>query len=142
MLKVKRIKPLFTGIVTTMNTYEEEQYIQGTNLVDTTRAKGGLKEYQEVISVGRNVMDVKVGDLVCINPKRYMVPQHNEKSLKNGIIGDEIKMKYNFNVVTIDGKDCLLIQEGDIDFVIEDYEEVPDKPVETLVVPEQKLILG
>lgn len=34
----------------------------------------------------------------------------------NDVIG------YNFHVVTVDGKDCLLLTENDIDFIVEKYE--------------------
>ena len=42
MLKIKKIKPMFTALVTTMDTYEEDETIG--NLIDSSRRKGTLKE--------------------------------------------------------------------------------------------------
>ena len=36
------------------------------------------------------------------------------------------KVRYNFDVIEIDDKPCLLLQDRDIDFIIEEYEELPD----------------
>ena len=74
MLKVKKIKPMFTALITTMDKYEKDIKIGG--LIDTTRQQGGLKEYQKVLAVGSSVRDIKVGDVVCVNPARFAVRKH------------------------------------------------------------------
>lgn len=122
MLKLKKIKPMFTSLITTMNTYEEDVFIG--NIIDVNRRKGNLKEYQTVISVGESVRGIKVGDKVWINPTRYAVKKHQDGSLKDGIITDNPVISYNFDVIELDGKQCLMLQDRDIDFVIEEYEEV------------------
>ena len=86
MRKLIKVKPMFNRVITTMDTYEEDQY--NGNLLDTTKQKGSLKEYQKVLSVGTTVRDIKVGDLVCINPTRFAVKQHREGTLKDGVISD------------------------------------------------------
>ena len=48
---------------------------------------------------------------------------------------------YNFNVVEIDGKDCLLLHDQDIRYVIEDYEEVSDPVPSTLIHPNTDIIV-
>lgn len=63
--------------------------------------------------------------MVCINPIRYAQYKHDKSSLKDLATNNPIT-GYNFNVVEIDGKDCLLLHDQDIRYVIEDYEEVPD----------------
>lgn len=98
MLKVKKIKPMFTALITTMNKYEHDVVTEG-GLIDTTKQQGGLKEYQTVLAVGDSVRNIKVGDLVCINPTRYAVKQHREGTLKDGIVTDNPVIKYNFDVV-------------------------------------------
>ena len=65
MLKIKAIKPMYTAIVTTMDTYQEAQFMAGSQLLDVTKTVGGLREYQKVLAVGSAVREVKVGDLVC-----------------------------------------------------------------------------
>ena len=85
MLKIKKIKPLFNAIVTTMDRYTEDQYTDG-GLIKVTA--GTIKENQKVIAVGSIVRDIKVGDMVSINPIRYAVKKHQEGSLKDGVICD------------------------------------------------------
>ena len=120
-MKIKKIKPLYTRIITTMDTYVEDQSSPG-GVIDVTKLKQGIKEYQKVLSIGTSVRSVKEGDLVCINPDRYAVRKFTKDSIKNDILENQVT-KYNFNVINLDGKDCLMIDEADIEFVIEDYED-------------------
>lgn len=139
MLKIKKIKPMFTALITTMNKYEQDVTTGG--LINVTKMQGGLKEYQTVLAVGGSVRDIKVGDLVCVNPARFAVRKHQAGSLKDGIISDNPVTTYNFDVVEMDGKQCLLLQDRDIDFIIEEFEEVPDPAPSTIIQPEKKLIV-
>lgn len=131
---------MFTSIITSMDKYEHDVRTTG-GLIDTTKQQGGLKEYQTVLAVGSSVRDIKVGDLVCINPTRFAVKKHQEGSLKDGIITDNPTIKYNFDVVIMDDKQCLLLQDRDIDYVIEEWEEVPDPTLSTLIKPEEKKLI-
>ena len=140
MLKVKKIKPLFTAIITTMEKYEEDVRT-ASGLIDTTKQQGGLKEYQTVLAIGDSVRAIKVGDLVCVNPTRFAVKKHQAGSLKDGIVTDNPVVTYNFDVVEMDGKQCLLLQDRDIDFVIEEYEEIPDPIPSTIIQPEKKKLI-
>lgn len=140
MLKVKKIKPMFTSLITTMDKYEYDKMTAG-GLVDVTKQQGGLKEYQRVLAVGTSVRDIKVGDLVCVNPTRFAVKQHQAGSLKDGVVTDNPVVKYNFDVIEMDGKQCLLLQDRDIDFIIEEYEEVPEVAPSVLLKPEKELIV-
>ena len=139
MLKVKKIKPMFTALITTMDKYEKDVKIGG--LIDTTRQQGGLKEYQKVLAVGNSVRDIKVGDIVCVNPARFAVRKHQAGSLKDGVVTDNPVTTYNFDVVEMDGKQCLLLQDRDIDFIIEEYEEVPDPTPSPIIQPEKKKLI-
>lgn len=139
MLKVKKIKPMFTALITSMDKYEQDVTTGG--LINVTKMQGGLKEYQTVLAVGGSVRDIKVGDLVCVNPARFAVRKHQAGSLKDGVISDNPVTTYNFDVVEMDGKQCLLLQDRDIDFIIEDWEEIPDQPQSTIIQPEKKIIV-
>lgn len=140
MLKVKKIKPMFTSLITTMNKYEHD-IVSESGLIDTSKQQGGLKEYQTVLAVGDSVRGIKVGDLVCINPTRFAVKKHQEGSLKDGIITDNPVIKYNFDVIIMDDKQCLFLQDRDIDYVIEEWEEVPDPTPSALIKPEEKKLI-
>ena len=127
MLKIKKLTPMFTAIVTTMDKYKEDVSVNG--IIDASKREGSIKEYQKVLSIGDSVRGITVGDLVCINPTRYGIKKHEEGSLKDGIVTDNPVIKYNFNVIEMNGESCLLLQDRDIDFIIDDYEEVPDTSI-------------
>ena len=129
---------MFTALITTMNKYEQDMTTGG--LINVTKMQGGLKEYQTVLAVGGSVRDIKVGDLVCVNPTRFAVKKHQAGSLKDGVITDNPVTTYNFDVVEMDGKQCLLLQDRDIDFIIEEWEEIPDNP-SSIIQPEKKPLI-
>lgn len=135
MLKVKKIKPLFNRILVTSDKYKKDVKQGGV----VTITAGTLKEYQKVIAVGSTVRDIKEGDLVLINPTRYAVRKHKEGSLKDGVITDNPVTSYNFNLVEVDGKICILLYDQDIDYVIEEHEEAEEPS--SLIMPENKLIV-
>lgn len=140
MLKIKKIRPMFTSILTSMDKYEHD-VTTVAGLIDTTKQQGGLKEYQTVLAVGSSVRDIKVGDLVCVNPTRFAVKKHQAGSLKDGVVCDNPVTTYNFDVVEIDNKQCLLLQDRDIDFIIEDFEEIPDQTPSMIIQPDKKIIV-
>ena len=72
-------------LVTTKDEYTEEDVKRGGLMMKTV---GSLKEYQKVVAVGPMVRGIQVGDLVCINPKRYAQYKHKPGSLKDGVITD------------------------------------------------------
>lgn len=139
MLKIKKIKPMFNQLITTMDEYEQDGMTG--SIIDPTKKKGTIKEYQTVLAVGSTVRDIKVGDLVCINPVRYAKMKHQEGSLKDGVITDNAVVGFNFNVVQVDDKDCLLLFDSDIRYIIEDFEEIPDPEPSKIIKPSTEIIL-
>lgn len=133
MLKINKIRPLFTALITTMDKYEQDKVTEG-GLIDTTKQQGALKEYQKVLAIGDAVRGIKVGDLVCVNPARFAVRKHDKGSMRDGVITDNPVVTYNFDVVEMGGNQCLLLQDRDIEYVIEDYEEVPDSNPSPLII--------
>lgn len=138
MIKIKKIKPMFTALVTTMDIYAKED-CYGVDAYKT----GMIKEVQKVLSVGPSVMHIKEGDLISINPIRYAVKKHDENSIKSDIEGGNPVLKYEFNIIELDGKPCLLLQDRDINYVIEEYEEieVPKKNGNTIIMPHTQIII-
>lgn len=139
MLVIKKIQPMYTKILTTMCKYEEDEMTAG-GLIDSTKTQGTLKEYQTVVAVGNSVRNVKVGDLVCVNPERYAVKKHEAGSLKNGVITDNPVIKYNFNIMELEGVPHLLLDENDVSFIITDYEEVKEQKSD-LYVPKTQILM-
>lgn len=141
MIRVKKIKPMFTALITTMNKYDDYQKTSG-GIIDASKQIGAVKDYQTVLAIGSNVRDIKVGDVVYINPQRFAVMKHKDTSLQNGIIGDNKVVEYKFDIVKLDGKDCLLLQDRDIEFIIEEYEEVPDEAPSQIIQPPKPSIIS
>lgn len=139
MLKIKKLKPMFTHLITTMNKYEDDIITNG--IIDTNRQKGSVKEYQKVIAVGSLVRDINVGDLVLINPKEYKVLKHEKGSMKDGVITDNPIIGYNIPTVEINGETFMYLNDRDIEYVIEDYEEVEDPKPSTIITPPKDIIV-
>lgn len=129
MLKITKIKPMFNHIVTTADKYEEDYRTGG--IIDPTKSRGSLKEYQTVVAVGNMVKDIKPGDKVMIDPTRYAIMKHQKGSLKDGVITDNPVIGYNFKTVEINGVLHLILVDSDVRYVFEG-EELPDDP-DTLV---------
>lgn len=134
---IKKVKPMFNGLITTMNRYGSDQKVKGTTLIDSSKANS-VKEYQTVVAVGPMVRGIEVGDIVFINPKRYAVMKHKAGSLEDGVIKDNPVIGYNFDIVEIDGVEHLYLQDSDIKFVaeIEEFEESP-----TIYTEQPKIII-
>lgn len=138
MLHIKKIKPLFTSIVTTGDKYEEDMYNEG--LIEAR--KGDLKTYQKVVAVGSSVRDIKVGDMVMINVMNYAVKRYSKDSLQNDMDNNPI-IRFQFNWVQVDDEegnpqDCLLLNDRDILFAFEG-DEVQGKKA-TLIMPNKEII--
>jgi co-chaperonin GroES (HSP10) len=130
MLHIKKIKPLFTAIITTGDKFEKDMTQGGIIIAN----QGELKLWQKVIAVGSSVRDINVGDTVMINPAAYMVRKYNKDSIQNDLDNNPV-IKYNFNWVTIDDEngnpqECLLLNDRDILYTFEgdEKEEVIEVP--------------
>lgn len=137
MLHIKKIKPLFTKILTTGDRYEEDMLTKGIIVAN----KGDLKLYQKVLAIGSSVRDIQVGDTVMINPKKYAVMKYDPNSIKNDMDMNKV-ISWNFPWVTVDdeqgnAKDCLLLDDRDIEFVFEGEEKN-----EKIIVGNNKILLN
>ena len=123
---------MFNGVITTMNKYED--VIRNSGIIDAT-CSNRIKEYQTVVAVGPHVNGIKPGDVVFINPKRYMKIAHKDglKDLEKNVVQDD--MHAYLDIPTVDVYDCpdgscrtlLAIYDADIEFVAEG-EEFDENP--------------
>ena len=140
MLKIKTIKPLFTSIVTTGDKFEKDVTVGG--IIQQDQKKGDLKLYQKVLAVGSAVRDIKIGDMVMINPIAYVRKKYSKESVQNDMDNNPT-LSINIPTVPVtdengNTQECLLLTDRDIQFVFEG-EEVN----ESIIIPEKKkLILG
>lgn len=122
--RIKKVRPLFTGILTTANTYVGETTTSGGIIVDTTKMAGSLNPYQTVVAVGAMVKDVKPGDVVKINVKRYVKARHVPGAIDEAQNKqfDNLSQTLEVPMVPLDGRECLFLQINDIEYVVEDYD--------------------
>ena len=122
MLHIKKVKPLFTNIITTGEKFSEDMIDGGIIIA----RKGDLKLWQKVIAVGSAVRDINVGDMVMINVEHFMVKKYDKNSIQNDLDNNPT-IGYHFNWVTIDDEnnepqECLLLNDRDIQYVCEGEE--------------------
>lgn len=139
-LNIKKVRPMFNQVITTMDKYSDDEMKTGS-IIDVSKVNNPIKEYQKVVAVGPMVKNIEVGDIVMINPKRYGKVRHKEGSLKDGIITDNPVVSYNFNVIELNHTPFLLLLDQDIDFIIEEYEEVKGSPQSDIIVPNNDIIV-
>lgn len=139
-LNIKKIRPMFNQVITTMDKYSDDEMKTGS-IIDVSKVNNPIKEYQKVVAVGPMVKNIEVGDIVMINPKRYGKVRHKEGSLKDGVITDNPVVSYNFNVIELNHTPFLLLLDQDIDFIVEEYEEVEDSPQSDIIVPNNDIIV-
>jgi co-chaperonin GroES (HSP10) len=137
MLRIKDIKPMYTKILTTTNKYTQDQ-TTGV-IVDASKLEGRYKEYQTVVRIGNSVRDIKEGDVVFINPTRYIRRKYDKDSLREDFVENPI-ISIDIPTVTMDDEDYFMIDESDVAYIITDYEEVPDPTPNTIIMPKSKEI--
>ena len=120
-----------------MDMYTEDE-LNVWGIIDANKVKMSIKEYQTVLAVGSTARDVKVGDVVKINPERYKVRKYREDSIKNDINTYNPVEQFQFKTVVVDNKPCLLLYDSDVDFVIEEYEE--EKIQTDLIMPNNQIL--
>ena len=117
MLKIKKIHPMFTGVLTTSTRYKGEQFMEKNGLIlDTRKLDGMANPMQRVVAVGDSVRELKEGDIVCINFSRYVVPDHRPGKIENNIEHDNLGYKYVMPVVEMGGQEYYLLQANDISY--------------------------
>ena len=148
MLKVKKIKPIGCQVLVTKDLYGWDDFDESGVLI---HQRGDIKQYQTVIAVGDDVKFVKPGDVVNINFYKYAVFKEDPNSVKamadNPIVGLRLH-----EVEMIDKDDepitCILIDQRDVHYIMEDFEEVTykgdtligiKKPKQGLILPNNKI---
>ncbi len=137
-LKIRSVKPMFTGIVTTGEKFKEDMYDNGLIVAK----KGDLKTYQTVIAIGDTVRGINVGDKVMINVMNYAVKRYDKNSLQNDMDNNPT-LRYSFPWLTIEAEEgkpqeCLLLNDRDILFVFEGEEIQGSK----IMTPKKELLLN
>lgn len=133
MLKIKKLKPIYTSILTTYNKYSTPETVEGSDIIDPAKAKIMVKEYQKVLEVGNQVRLVKPGDIIVINPMKYA--KYKQVLQKNSLRNDTQQYKneivgFDFPIVEVNDQEYLLLDERDILYIVEEAEEDDRVPEE------------
>lgn len=120
--KIKHIKPMFTGVITTARKYVGDQTTESGLLLMTNKLKGTMNPIQQVYAVGPTVTGVKPGDVVKLNFKRYAVAKHLPGRIEDNVQSDNVNVTYELPYVEIDGIPYLNLQNSDIEFIIDEYD--------------------
>lgn len=126
MLKIKKLTPVYTSILVTCNKYSEPEKVGDTNIIDPAKAKIMVKEYQKVLAVGSQVRLVVPGDTIAINPMKYA--KYKQVAQKNSLRNDVQQYKneivgFDFPTMDVNGEEVMLLDERDILYIINDYED-------------------
>ena len=123
--KIKKVRPLFTGVITTAKKFVGDQATKkGSVIVDTRKMDGSLNYYQTVVSVGSTVRDLKEGDIVKINFSRYAKARHTPGAIDEAQNKqfDNLGWDYEIPIIVIDDIEYLFLQDRDIEYIVTDYE--------------------
>ena len=84
--------------------------------------------------------DIKEGDVVQINLTRFKVMNHRHDGtlIQDNVEKDNATIDFNVQTIELDGKTCFMIQDRDVDFVVEEYE---DEPEAKIVIPKNKIVV-
>lgn len=123
MFTIKKVRPLFTGIITTAKKFVGESKTD-SGIINIQKADGSLNPYQTVVSVGAMCKDLKEGDVVKINFKRYAKAKHVPGAIdaSTNLQEDKFSMTYEIPMIIINGTEHLFIQSNDIEYVVEEFE--------------------
>lgn len=122
---IKKVRPLFTGVITTAKKYVGTQSAKkGGLILDTRKMDGDLNFYQTVVAVGTSVRDVKEGDVVKINFMRYAKARHTPGAIDEAANKqfDNLGWDYEIPIIIIEDTEYLFIQDRDIEYIVEDYD--------------------
>ena len=112
----KIMKPKFDMVVTTADKYEGDEIVNGVSVP----TKGLYKEFQDVLAVGPNVKDVKVGDKVKVDLTRYrrmtheQVQKSREERFSELDTTDKSGIVYVVPTEVVDDKEVFLLREADV----------------------------
>lgn len=133
MINIKKVKPMSNYMLVTKDVYTSKDF-EGTI---QAKIDGSVKEYQKVVAVGPMVRNIKEGDLIWINPARYLKLEYAPGSIKNDMQEMKKAPRYVFPTFEVDGIEYLMLTDQDVYFVVEEYEEVDTSK---LIIPKQEII--
>lgn len=128
MKKIKAAKPLANYLIISAEKYTEEDLKTESGLI-VSDGVGTLKEIQKVIATGDMVRGINVGDEVYFDPKNYAKWENvsQREQANTGIDRTTAKIvRYDFTWVELESGPTLLVNTGDIKYVVDEWSEEDD----------------
>lgn len=128
MLKITKIKPMFTDLVITADRFDHDIVEKGIVIAN----KGDLKSYQTVVAIGDSVRNIAVGDKVMVNFELFAEHKIPVNSVKKDMDVADPVVRYNIpwvNMTDEQGNDKVYIRIPDraVEFVFEGEEvDIPE----------------
>lgn len=125
MFRIKKVKPLFTGVITTARTYVGDVKNAAGIIVNMD---GQLNPYQYVVAVGDTVHSVKEGDIVKLNFNRYVKSKHTPGDIdqENKIQKDDMSLSYELPIINVDDQTYLFMQNNDIEYIVTEFDGIDE----------------
>ena len=120
---MEKIVPMYNAVVTTANRYTEEECKSESGLYLLDQMEGQIKLKQTIISVGSTACkDLKVGDVVMINPRQYIRKEQKPKAFEPDPSRQEMENTYyvEWPVEESEGKEVLFLYDSDVKYIIEE----------------------
>lgn len=123
MLKITKIKPMFTDLIITADKFENDVLEEGILMA----SKGDLKSYQTVVAIGDSVRNINVNDKVMVNFELFAEHKIPVNSVKKDMDVDDPIVRYNIpwvNMTDENGntKTYIRIPDRAVEFVFEGEE--------------------
>lgn len=109
---------------------EQEEAVKSGKILMTPQLKNLPILYQKVTAVGPVVHDVKVGDIIKINPLYYLSRKlvQQRESLQRDVLdvtGTRVvesysELDYTFPTIELHGEEHLLLFDRDVEYIIKD----------------------
>lgn len=114
-----KVTPLYTTLIVTRECFEDNLVVNGI----IRYHKGEIKPYQKVIAAGHHCSIVKAGDTVQVNYSNYVRQGYRPNSIAGDMNGQEKVAYLDIPSVTLNGEIFSKLDERDIDFVLNEFEE-------------------
>jgi hypothetical protein len=120
-----KIRPRGNEIVITANFVEAPK--EKNKIINKEEQMVYFDEFQTVLRVGSVVRDVYMGDVVCVNPKRFAKYQEQKSKVRAAVEGyEKVLVGYEFPIIETAFGNVMLISDTDVRYIVEDGFNEPE----------------
>lgn len=114
-----KIKPRANEIVISANIVEVKT--DKKKVINKDEQLVYFDEFQTVLRVGSIVRDIKVGDVIAVNPNRFAKYQEQKSKVRASVEGyEKVLTGYEFPIIQTGFGEVMLITDSDVKYIVED----------------------